>query len=299
LYLAVIVLVLVRGVKALRRTTDAGRQLLLAGLIGAVVACLLQHQLSFVTVTPAAFLWLYRGWIEALARHAEPLPRSTIPVPAWRLAIGGPIAAIVAAGALALIVVTNLLPVVADLYAARGTSLAEASRWDDSIAAYQRALRLAPGQDRYYALLAHGYLQEGEKMAAFGQAEAALTEAVRLSPYDLDYTLDQAELYYRWGVSSDAARLDLALTACQKAAELSPTDPRIYVGWGRVYQAQRRWEAAIERYKAATALNPLYAPAYTALGELYRALGRQDLADQAYSQARSAAEEADRLISKR
>jgi putative inorganic carbon (HCO3(-)) transporter len=298
LYLAVVAVAVIRGLAALRRTADANRQLLLVGLISAVVACLLQHQLSFVTVTPAAFLWLYLGWIETLARRTEPLPWSAIPVPAWRLAIGGPLAAIVVAGTLSLIVATNVCPVVADLYAAGGTAQAEDSQWDASIVAYERALRLAPHQDRYYALLANSYQAGGEE-AAFGRAEAALLQAVRLSPYDLDYALDLTELYYHWGVSSDPARLELALAACQQAAELSPTDPRIYIGWGRVYQAQGRYEAAIERCNVALALDPLHVPAYTALGDLYRALGEADKAGQAYAEARQAADVVDRLISKR
>ena len=295
LYLAVIVVVVVRGLTVLRRTADPARQLLLAGLLSAVVAYLLQHQLSFVTVTPAAFLWLYLGWIEALAPRPEPLPRPALPLPAWQLVTGG----LLAAAALALIVVTNLLPVVADLYAARGTALAQDSQWDASIRAYEKALRLAPDQDRYHALLAYGYLAGLDDEAALVGAEAALAEAVRLSPYDLDYALDQADLYYRWGISSDPARLKLALAACQRAADLSPTDPRIYVGWGRIYQAQGQWQSAIERYKAALALDPLHVPAYIALGDLYWAAGDTEMANGAYEGTHYAAEEIDRLISKR
>jgi len=299
LYLAAIAIVVVRGLAVLRRTADPGHQILLAGLISAVVAYLLQHQLSFVTVTPAAFLWLYLGWIEALAPRPELSPRPALPPSVWRLAIGGPMAAIMAAAALALIVLTNLLPVVADLYAARGTALAQDTQWDASIVAYRRALRLAPGQDRYHALLAYGYLAGGDDKAAFVRTEAALAEAVRLSPYDLDYALDQADLYYRWGVSSDPTRLDLALAACQRAADLSPTDPRIYVGWGRIYRAQGLLQTAIERYKAALTLDPLHVPAYIALGDLYWAANNTDMANGAYEEARYAAEEIDRLISKR
>jgi O-antigen ligase len=295
LYLVVIVVVVARGLSALRRTTDPGRRLLLAGLIGAVVAYLIQHQLSFLTVTPAALLWLYLGWIEALAPRAEPLPATDRSVPARRLALGG----LVVIAALGLIAVTNLLPVVADLYAAHGRALAEDLQWGASAAAYKRALSLAPGQDRYHALLAQSYLGSGEDSATFRRAEEALAEAVRLSPYDLNYALDQAELYYSWDESSDPSRLDLALAACQRAAELSPTDPRIYVGWGRILRAQGQWQAAIERYSAAIGLDPLYVPAYTALGDLYRVSGKADLADQAYAKARYAAEEVDRLISKR
>jgi O-antigen ligase len=294
LYLAVAAVVVVRGLSVLRRTADAGRQLLLAGLISAVVACLLQHQLSFVTVTPAALLWLYLGWIEALGQRAEPLPQSSFPVPARRLALSG----LLAVATLGLVVATNLLPVVADLYAARCTALVEDAQWSSGIAACERALRLAPNQDRYHALLARSYLASG-KEAAFSRAEEALAEAVRLSPYDLDYALEQAELYYRWGVSSDPARLELALAACQRAAELSPSDPRIYVGWGRVYQAQGRYEAAVERCNVALALDPLHVQAYEALGDLYRALGEADRAAQADAEAQRAADLVDQLISKR
>ena len=136
LYLAVAAVVVVRGLSVLRRTADAGRQLLLAGLISAVVACLLQHQLSFVTVTPAALLWLYLGWIEALGQHAEPLPQSSFPVPARRLALSG----LLAVATLGLVVATNLLPVVADLYAARCTALVEDAQWS----CRHRRLRAGP-----------------------------------------------------------------------------------------------------------------------------------------------------------
>jgi O-antigen ligase len=296
LYLAVIAAVVIRGLGAVRRTTGPGGQALLAGLISAVVAYLLQHQLSFVTVTPAALLWLYLGWIEALIPRAEPLPQPAGPLSARQLT---PIAAIVAVAALALIAVTNLLPVAADLYAAQGTALVQDAQWDAGVAAYEKAVRLAPGQDRYHALLAYGHLASGDDEAAFVRAEAALAEAARLSPYDLDYALDQADLYYRWGVSSDPARLTLALAACRRAAGLSPTDPRIYVGWGRIYRAQGRWQAAIERCETALALDPLHVPAYITLGDLYLAAGNTDMANLAYDGAKYAAEEIDWLISKR
>lgn len=305
LYLLVLAAVFRLGWKALDDAPPR-RQAITITLLSAIAAYLAQNQLSFGTVTSFSLLWLFMAVIVAL----EKMQRQGVSGPT----LSGPLSThpgglrltgygLLAAFVLAFGALTNVVPVVADIYARQGAKAAAVGDWDGSIAAYEQALRLCPHQGRYHRFLAAGYLNRalaGERdNDDFLAAEAELSTAMRLSPLDLGYRLALGELYYRWGRLFAADRLDLALGAYRQAAALSPTNPEIYARWGLVYHALERYDEALQKYQQALSLDPYHVLAYTCLGDTYTALGRNDEALEAYENARQASQVVDALVSKR
>ncbi len=324
LYLLVLAVVFRQGWKAMDRAKPRGQVTIIA-LLSAIAAYLAQNQLSFGTVTSFSLLWLFMAVIVAL----EKIQRRGVSGPTTGVleikeinfqadspgALKRTLKHLIGYGTLAVcvlvfVVFTNVVPVVADIYARQGAVAASAGNWDRSIEAYKQALGLCPHQGRYRHFLAAGYLNRAQRCLAlpkcqapahddFLAAEVELLTAVGLSPLDLGYRLALGGLYYRWGLRFEADRLDSALEVYHQAAALSPTNPDIYTRWGLVYHALKRYDQALEKYHQALSLDPYHVLAYTYLGDTYTALGRRDEALEAYKNARQASQMVDILVSKR
>ena len=307
-YLALVVAVCWRGRQAAPRA-PRDEALVAMALIAGVVAYLVANQFSFGTAATLSALWLSLGLLSAPALSHKAQRGSVTPVPGEPKA---PVAArklLAGAGlslvALAFVVSTNLVPLLADAHAKTGMHRLTNGDWPAAIVAYEQAIALQPDQDRYHALLASAYLAQavagtpGEP-ASFPAAEAALDRAITLSPADEAHWLARGDVRRYWGEAiSDPLHLNRAVVAYQEARRLSPTDPEPLVKIGQVRARQSRLADAVRSYQAALALDPLNVSAYTHLALAYESLGRPADAAEARRQATRAAQEIDRLISKR
>ncbi len=119
-------------------------------------------------------------------------------------------------------------------------------------------------------------------LGRFGEAEAALERAHRMSPDDVDIRAgmgiiefkrglyDQAEATLRWVCDRQAdhgpahlyrgealnllGRIDEGLAALERASELDPDNPRIYQTLGMIYDKRREPDEAARMYKRAREL---------------------------------------------
>ena len=147
--------------------------------------------------------------------------------------------------------------------------------YDRSLAAYEEAHRLAPGDVRFYTGRGQLYAEQGRKEEAL----ADLEEAVQVAPRSAE-----AWFYlgiYRWRFRHDAAG---ALDALRKAVELNPN------AWyaaelGNVYRDSGNLPAAVAAYEQAVTLPGRNAYTWYCLGQAYQMLGRWDEAVSAYAEA--------------
>lgn len=86
--------------------------------------------------------------------------------------------------------------------------------WDRAIAAYQRAVQLAPDNASYHASLAGVLSQQGDVSQAIVEYE----QAARLDPRNASYRVRLADLY------RDAGRAEKAKAAYETALTLRPDD---------------------------------------------------------------------------
>ena len=197
----------------------------------------------------------------------------------------------------ALIFITNLSVVRADIYFKMGLARREAERYDESIALYRRALALTPHQDRYYLFIG---LDSMAKMEAASDAEQrsywfegskeALEKAWEISPLDPDHPANLGTLYLRWaGMASDRAerakRLERALEYYQQATAMSPHHHglrlqsdvlQIHLLLGDLYTAMGELDQAVLVYEKAREVDPDDYRSHRGLATVYQRLGRFD-----------------------
>ncbi len=195
-------------------------------------------------------------------------------------------------------IVLNLNQVAADVYHKQGDLYDRASRYMDSVAAYQRAVSLSPSQD-YYALFVGRSLLELAKRAPAGvpvlspaQYEeasnslsrqqmarmtredflnvslVALLRARALRPLNTDHYANLARLNRYWGDSGDPARLEVASRYYAQATKLSPATAHLYSEWALTELARRDVASAREKSQKSIALDPKFAPGQVIAGDV-------------------------------
>lgn len=116
-----------------------------------------------------------------------------------------------------------------------------------------------------------------------------MRRAIELDP---EFASAHARLAYAMVLSmvyfdapTDAARLDEALAAAQRAAELDDQDANVYFTLGRVRLARREYDLAIGALEHALSLNPALAVTYCGLGDSLTYEGRLDEAIERFDMA--------------
>ena len=107
------------------------------------------------------------------------------------------------------------------------------------------------------------YISNGENE----KAEAAMEEARKENPDDLNLLMSQANLYFKMG------KTDKFKTAIEEAASKDPNNPELQFNLGVVAQESEDLEAAEKYYKKAIELDPTYLNAEINLAALI--LGRE------------------------
>ncbi|MFQ5813317.1 MAG: tetratricopeptide repeat protein [Anaerolineae bacterium] len=191
-------------------------------------------------------------------------------------------------GVVVLIIVTNLNPIKADIHYKQGLAYANGGQWDESIALFQRALKLAPDQDFYHLFLAGAWVEKAKAASDTTQRSAWLEEAQRalergreISPLNPDHVSKLGLLYRAWGEMltdqrEKAEKFDQALEYYRQAEALRPHDPKILNEWGLVHSAKGEYDQAIDKYQRSLSLNDGSVQTYLLLGDAYRA--SEDLA---------------------
>ena len=100
------------------------------------------------------------------------------------------------------------------------------------------------------------YVNQGKPELAI----AALEEARKLNPKDVNLLLNQAQMYIK------LERMDKFGELMIEAVELDPTNPVLFFNLGVVNANEDKIEAAIKFYKKAIELDPAYGDAYLNLG---------------------------------
>ena len=156
------------------------------------------------------------------------------------------------------------LPESADLYAARGQTLARHGRLDEAILDLNRAIELEPRHAR--ALADRGGIHVQQRRLK--QAEADLDLAIALAP-----GLREAH-YYRGTVRYDLERDAEALADCEAELALQPQHAGALMTRGQLRLRAGDAEGALRDLDASAALNPGFGPLYyfraRAKGELGR-----------------------------
>lgn len=137
-------------------------------------------------------------------------------------------------------VFSNVRVVQADMAFKTADAFTRPESWPAAIAIYQRAIRLAPGEDYYSLYLGFAYQEYAKTLSepaarqpVFEKTGDDLRRAQQLNPLNPDHTVNLARLYVLWASYSEDSteRRQLALTADEyyaTALRLSPKNVRFW-----------------------------------------------------------------------
>ena len=166
----------------------------------------------------------------------------------------------------------------------QGLALYSCSAYEDAIAKYEAALQRDPDFAPAHHNLGdvHNATRAREEAA---KSYAAAVAAVRRAPQRFNER-GLAFAYLDWGLTLHAMkRYDGAIDKYRAALRAVPTFAVAYRDWGRALAEQGKQELAIERYRQALDLDPTLAIAYQDWGRALNRLGRHDEAVEKFAAA--------------
>ncbi|MCY4486481.1 MAG: tetratricopeptide repeat protein [Deltaproteobacteria bacterium] len=144
-------------------------------------------------------------------------------------------------------------------YGGMGTALFELKRHEEAVAATTRALALKPDT----AMAGSLHLFTGKSLRALGrldEAEAYIRRATEIDARNPLPLVELAGLYRTRGRGAEADRL------LERARTLPSSDAAALHVTAEALRARKRFESAMEMYRAAIGIAPEFAPAHAGLG---------------------------------
>ena len=129
---------------------------------------------------------------------------------------------------------------------AMGTVYVDLEQYDEAIAAFEKAIAIAPTLDSY-ALLGESY----RITKKYDLAEESLRDALRLGPTEYNVYVRLANVYF------DNEKYDQALENLQKAIALDPKREYAYLGMAETYAKLKDFPRAIENQKIVVNISPV------------------------------------------
>ncbi len=285
------------GVSLLWRTRSFNIQISLIALLSAMFAHLIEAQFGILLPSAELLLWLYLALMSTMyvteMGEADPGKTGLVSFPLAEASAKdtGRLRSI-----LSLLVVCvipffaslssiNLL--IADTYLARGMRFQSYGEWSKSIAAYDQAIQVFPGQSKFYAFKADAYFQlaqsisddELEARETLLQASAdALAQARKLEPLEPEYYADAGKLYAYWARMVDPSKSEQAVELYEQVVQLSPHNALYRNDLARVYFDAGRHEEAVRQLKLSLEIDPDFHATYYNLGLAYLKLGEKEKA---------------------
>lgn len=183
------------------------------------------------------------------------------------------LAAAVALGTLgALLAGTTVL---ADMHSRKGLEALGGRDWPQAVAAFDRAVTVAPYRPRYHEhLFRTGFLAAQETSSPEGRrklidfARNHVQRAQALEPVNHHYILLQAQLESFAALTLDAARGQKATELYRQAAALSPNNVHVLNAWAYYELSSLRPQNALALLQQSLALNPTYSETHRLIGQV-------------------------------
>lgn len=167
-----------------------------------------------------------------------------------------------------------------------GANLQRQEQYREAIAAYQKALEIAPEEVAAHVGLASAY----EEIEEYGQALVHTDEAARLAPHDADILRHLGRLQCLHG------NLPECVAALEESVALDPEDADGHYLLAAAYHqsALHGFNESLKQYQEAIARDPQNGRAYVGLGLLYgQETGKEALAFETFQKALQVATETD------
>jgi predicted O-linked N-acetylglucosamine transferase (SPINDLY family) len=176
----------------------------------------------------------------------------------------------------------------AEVHNLLGTALAQQNRWDESIASFERALRLIPSSADFAANCRQATAMREFDLANTLTEQGQLAEAVTGYRRTLDMRPDFVVSHHNLGaVLARQESWEEAIACFRRAIELKPDYIHAHQHLATILAAQHQLVEAAECWRRVVALEPASATAHLNLGAM---LDKQDKLDEAEASLRRACE---------
>jgi tetratricopeptide (TPR) repeat protein len=278
------------GLHRMTRASHEQRILLVAGL-ASMAANLVGNLSGFDVTATATVSWLLMALVASPAMAPASAPEAPPEAPSEAPAAQGSrwaLSGVLGIGVLLLILQFNVRPLLASVAHRTAVRHVHNGELAPAVDAAVRATGYAPWQPEHQRLLGQclwRYAELSGDPTGWSHAEVALLTARDLRPADSASWAWLGDFYGAAGAQRDPALFELAHEAYREALNLLPHRARLYVAWGRIYLAEDRPEAALERLIQAIDLDATDDLAYRHIGDVQLALGRPESALVAYQAA--------------
>lgn len=170
----------------------------------------------------------------------------------------------------------------ADTFFAKGEKFNQAKQYDTALSHLQQAIILRSNEPFYYdelslssANLAILSFQQNEATFSAELIESAINasdQTLEFNPYHVNFWKNRARLFYILA-EIDESYNQQALDALLEAAELAPTDAKVFYNLGLMYAQIGEEETAIQTLEKTVELRPSYRNARYALALFYEEKG--------------------------
>lgn len=282
LYLWVIFTVFKVGLNKSRRASESQR-LMLAGLLAAALAYLVQNQFSFGVVAITSLFWVTWGMVMALGEepHEPKLQKISLEEIPWLLVAGVVIAGV-------FLIYFSFLSFRGDVYFKSGKTYLETRNLAQAAEDLQKSLQVFPLEGTTVSHLAITYLNLGK----MSEAIAALRYGALIDPYNADnfFMLSKVYLsYYDHGMKEalkdSLANTEIALKIDPYYAEAYEVKGQIFEREARLPDGQGKIIEAAQMYEKTFWVNPTLTAPLQEIEAVYRKLGQVDRARKIFEQA--------------
>jgi tetratricopeptide (TPR) repeat protein len=251
LYLWILFTVFKTGFDRLKGASES-KQLMIAGLLAAILSYLIQNQFSFGVVAITSLFWVMWGMVmklngEEAQETSQKLAWSSMP---WLWV------ATVAIVALFLIYV-SFLSFRGDVLFKSGKTYLEMRRLPEAVENFKASLRVFPFEGTTISHLGIAYLNMGDSASAI----RTLNSGTAIDPYNADNFYMLARLYLSMYDQGAREKLGEAMQNVEVAIKIDPYYAEAYQAMGQIYERRGDRSTAAKMYQKTFMINPNLADA--------------------------------------
>ena len=282
-FLWIIIAVFRHGIVVAAQTESSVKRLLLAGLLAASLAYLIQNQFSFGVVAIVSLFWiiwamiLKIGQAEAQDDDGQALNLNEIP---WLLVA----VIVVFVGGLSYL---SFLSFRADVHFKSGKTFMQMRRLPQAIAAFEQSLAILPHEGGVVSHLGIASLNHSqtsrepkERLKYLQQALKTFQYGTQIDPYNADNFYILAKINLMLGQTKLSEELAI------KALKIDPYYAEVYFTLGLLYEKQKKLDLAAKHYEKAFFINPYLSGPMDRLKAINQQRGKADLTWQVFERAR-------------
>lgn len=273
-YLWLLFMVFRTGWVRSRLTNDQSEKLMMAGLLAAAVAFLIQNQFSFGVVAITSLFWMIWAMIMVIGKNQPEAGQEKeinwLDIP-WL-----PIAGVIVLAGIAIYI--SFFSFRGDVHFKTGKVNVQLRNLDQGVKCYEKSLDVFPYEGGTVSHLGIAYMNlsrtRPDRKKYLNKSIETLKYGTVIDPYNADNYYILSKIYYLLYKMGDQRALAQAQNHAEIAIKIDPYYAEVYHVLGLIYETQNRELDAIKRYKKAFFINPGLTQPMQSLEGLNKRLGR-------------------------